>query len=115
MPSAVLQDEVEALPVPAGGAAPAHAKARERARGARAEVSWLMRTTYISSELAERRAQGAPDRRVRAGTDGDNEVLADEQDAHLAHCAAVEVCPAPRHGWSLLICSKARRRARNQG
>ena len=52
-----------------------------------------MRTTYISSEVAERRAQDAPDRRARAGTDGDSLVLADEQDAHLAHCAAVEACP----------------------
>ena len=90
--TSTLQDDVEALAVPAGGAAPASAKARERARGARAEVSWLMRTTYISSELAERRAQGAPDRRARAGPDGDSGVHADERDAHLAHCAAVEAC-----------------------
>lgn len=106
-PPAILQDDVDAMAAPAGGAAPANAKARERARGARSEVSWLMRTTYISSEMAERRGQGAPDRRARAGPDGDSQVLADERDTHLAHCAAVEACPLrPDFGkWRLQMVS----------
>ena len=102
-PRAPLQDDMDAMAVPAGGAAPANAKARDRARGARAEVSWLMRTTYISSEVAERRAQGAPDKRARAGPDGDIQALADERDTHRAHCAAVEARPAPRSCWAARI------------
>ncbi len=106
-----------ATPASAG---PASAKMRERARGARAEVSWLMRTTYIANDTAERRAQqGAPDRRGRA--DPGEAAAYDERDARAAHCAAVEARAAAAlrvhvHelvcGLGLLLCAihGARRR-----
>lgn len=88
-----MQDDAEAAAPPAVAAtAVATTKARERARGARAEVSWLMRTTYISSETLERRAQGAPDKRARAERNGVNQAELDERAAHLAQ---VEARPGP--------------------
>lgn len=84
-----VQDDAEAAAPPTVAAtAVANTKARERARGARAEVSWLMRTTYISSETLERRAQGAPDKRARAEHNGVNQAELDERAAHLAQVEA---------------------------
>ncbi len=91
-----------ATPASAG---PASAKTRERARGARAEVSWLMRTTYIANDTAERRAQqGAPDRRGRA--EPGEAAAYDERDARAAHCAAVEAraAAALRAHVQALVC-----------
>ena len=56
-----LQEEGPALI----GAGLPGAKARDRLRGAKAEVSWLMRTQYISAETPNRRPGPKPEKRPR--------------------------------------------------
>lgn len=59
-------------------------KVRERLRGNKAELSWLMRTSYISNETESRRQAAAP--RATASEAVDQSLDADE-----AHLQAAEV------------------------
>ena len=61
-------------------------KAKERLRGNKAELSWLMRTSYISNETENRRQQGAPS----AKPSGEEEVELNV-DVDEAHYQAVQV------------------------
>ena len=65
-------------------------KVRERLRGNKAELSWLMRTSYISNETDSRRQAAAP--RTSKSEAVDHSLNADE-----AHLQAAEVsfpfCP----------------------
>ena len=56
-----------------------HKKIRERLRGQKAELSWLMKTTYISNETEARKQAAAP--QVREDVDANGHLSADE--AHL--------------------------------
>lgn len=61
-----------------------HTKVRERLRGNKAELSWLMRTSYISNETESRRREAAPSSRPSEASDP-------SVDADEAHYLAVEV------------------------
>jgi len=59
-------------------------KIRDRLRGNKAELSWLMRTSYISNETESRRHQAAPKARQ-------SEAAEPSLDADEAHYLAAEV------------------------
>ncbi len=61
-----------------------HKKVRERLRGNKAELSWLMRTSYISAETESRRQPAAPSARPL-------EAAQPDVDPDEAHYQAVEV------------------------
>ena len=61
-----------------------HKKIRERLRGNKAELSWLMRTSYISNDTETRRQSAAPKRKA-------NDAFEQSLDADAAHLQAAEV------------------------
>ena len=62
-------------------------KAKERLRGNKAELSWLMRTSYISNETENRRQQAARS----AKPSGEEEEAELNVDVDEAHYQAVQV------------------------
>lgn len=50
---------------------PGAVKRRERLRGEGAELSWLMRTTYIANDMEERRQQKNAEKSGTADTEGE--------------------------------------------
>ena len=61
-------------------------KVRERLRGSRAELSWLMRTSYISNETENRRQAATP--RAKPAEAAERNMDADEAHVHLAEVHA---------------------------
>lgn len=59
---------------------PGAVKRRERLRGEGAELSWLMRTTYIANDMEERRQQKNAEKSGAAGIEGE----AFDRDAQIA-------------------------------
>lgn len=56
----------------------------------KAELSWLMRTTYISNDASERRQQGISEKKAKAMRQAQEEAPADTREAQIN---AVEVGP----------------------
>ena len=88
----------------AGVALPAHLQAAVKAGGTpgtsgKAELSWLMRTTYISNDVAERRQQGMTEKRAKAMRQAQQEAPADTREAQMdaievSLSGHLEVCTA---------------------
>ena len=83
----------------AGVTLPAHLQAAVKGGGTpgtsgKAELSWLMRTTYISSDVAERRQQGMSEKRAKAMRQAHEEAPADSREAQMD---AIEVELPPSH------------------
>ena len=92
----------------AGVTLPAHLQAAVKGsttpgNSGKAELSWLMRTTYISNDVAERRQQGVTEKRAKAIRQAQMEEA--PSDSREAQMDAIEVspglslCPFP-----LLVC-----------
>lgn len=67
---------------------PAHLQAAVKGGGTpgtsgKAELSWLMRTTYISNDVAERRQQGMTEKRAKAMREAQEEAPADTREAQM--------------------------------
>ncbi|KAL3143939.1 hypothetical protein ABBQ32_003754 [Trebouxia sp. C0010 RCD-2024] len=72
----------------AGVTLPAHLQAAVKGGGipgtsGKAELSWLMRTTYISNDVAERRQQGVTEKRAKAMRQAQDEAPADSREAQM--------------------------------
>lgn len=59
--------------------------------GNKGELSWLMRTTYISNDTADRRHQGISEKRARATKQAQEADEAPELDSAEAQMQAIEV------------------------
>lgn len=80
---------------------PAHLHAAVKGTPAtqgKAELSWLMRTTYISNETSERRQQGITEKRAKAMRQAQEEAPADTREAQMD---AIEVHCVHIHGLLL--------------
>lgn len=85
----------------AGVTLPAHLHAAVKGTPAtqgKAELSWLMRTTYISNETSERRQQGITEKRAKAMRQAQEEAPADTREAQMdaieASFVAAQLPPA---------------------
>ena len=66
---------------------------RERLRGSRAELSWLLRTTYISNDLQDGRQHGGMEKQARVnGGPGADDAIADDRDAQIAMIEVFFLC-----------------------
>ena len=75
---------------------PAHLKAAVKSApgpSGKTELSWLMRTTYISNDSTERRQQGITEKRAKAERQAQEEAPADTRETQME---AIQVCLNPR-------------------
>lgn len=76
-----MQDEGEAAVQ-----LPSHLRTRERLRGAKAELSWLMHTTYISNEMGGSQATGMSEKQTKTLKDAETaEPERDDRDSQIAN------------------------------
>ena len=67
-------------------AEPGKMVARERLRGAKAELSWLMHTTYISNEMGGVTGKGLSEKQAKSLRDAETaEPVMDDRDAQVAN------------------------------
>lgn len=73
---------------------PSHLRTRERLRGAKAELSWLMHTTYISNEMGGSTAKGISEKQAKTLKDAETaEPVLDDKDSQIANIEA-SLCSA---------------------
>lgn len=85
---------------------PAHLQAAVKGGGTpgtsgKAELSWLMRTTYISNDVAERRQQGMTEKRSKALRQAQEEAPADTREAQMDAIEVSEACTLPNFSHAL--------------
>ena len=81
---------------------PAHLKAAVKntpGPAGKTELSWLMRTTYISNDSTERRQQGITEKRAKAMRQAQEEAPPDTRETQLE---AIEVCKTHHCMFKLL-------------
>ena len=79
-----MQDEGEAAVQ-----LPSHMRPRERLRGAKAELSWLMHTTYISNEMGGATAKGMSEKQAKTLRDAETaEPVLDDRESQIANIEA---------------------------
>jgi hypothetical protein len=83
---------------------PAHLKAAVKSApgpSGKTELSWLMRTTYISNDSTERRQQGITEKRAKAERQAQEEAPADTRETQM-EAIQVSMNPRPMNFYVLL-------------
>lgn len=81
----MLQDDQEPLASATPGV-----RQRGRLRGSKAELSWLLRTTYIQNDSHEQRVQGISEKQAKDLRQAELPQAADDREAQIA---MIEVRP----------------------
>ena len=92
--SVLLQDDGEESVVPSNNSQ----RTRERLRGSKAELSWLMHTTYLSADTGGQAAKGIGEKHYKTMRDAAAaQPSVDDREAQIASIEVLAACTIYRH------------------